>query len=209
MFHGCVACKLDARACGILVAIFAIIVLVGFTVGFARGDDLPDPNLTPCAADPALTKEVLCKKGFHTKTQRAVSSAAKDQICREYGKIAGCWHKAAKCPGCPHEIDHCLAITDGGAEPATKVDSCKTEWNGQCLDNFWPQSYVTLPWSAYRKDALEVRLHKLVCAGKIELDEAQRVLRTDWTAGYIKYIGDPAKAKVGTKKKHKKRVKHR
>ena len=38
------------------------------------------------------------------------------------------------------------------------------------------------------KDKLETRLHKLVCYGKITLEEAQEAISTDWVKAYKKYI---------------------
>jgi len=38
------------------------------------------------------------------------------------------------------------------------------------------------------KDALESRLHQLVCQGKINLVTAQRDLATDWISAYKRYF---------------------
>ena len=38
------------------------------------------------------------------------------------------------------------------------------------------------------KDALERKLHKLVCAGKLDLKTAQRGIASDWTEAYKKYV---------------------
>jgi hypothetical protein len=38
------------------------------------------------------------------------------------------------------------------------------------------------------KDQLENRLHKMVCAGQLPLDQAQRDISTDWRAAYNKYM---------------------
>ena len=38
------------------------------------------------------------------------------------------------------------------------------------------------------KDALENRLHQLVCQNKIDLATAQRDLATDWISAYKKYF---------------------
>jgi hypothetical protein len=39
------------------------------------------------------------------------------------------------------------------------------------------------------KDALEERLHQLVCAGELDLPTAQRAIATDWITTYKKYLG--------------------
>jgi hypothetical protein len=39
------------------------------------------------------------------------------------------------------------------------------------------------------KDALERKLHKLVCAGQLDLKTAQREIASDWIEAYKKYMG--------------------
>jgi hypothetical protein len=53
----------------------------------------------------------------------------------------------------------------------------------------WPHSTNTSPWDARAKDALENRLLKLVCSGKLDLETAQRALKANWTEAYQKYMG--------------------
>ena len=38
------------------------------------------------------------------------------------------------------------------------------------------------------KDALEDRLHSLVCSGQLDLGKAQREISQDWVAAYKKYF---------------------
>jgi len=42
------------------------------------------------------------------------------------------------------------------------------------IRNLWPQSTKTLPWNSYVKDALERKLHRLLCAGQLDLKTTQR-----------------------------------
>lgn len=131
--------------------------------------DLPDPNLTPGEANPELTQEVLCAKGFTTKNYRNVSSATKGEVYRLYhaknheGVCAGR-------EGC--EVDHLISLELGG-QNNTK--------------NLWPQSYQG-EWSAHVKDKLENKLHHLVCQGKVSLKDAQEAISKDWIAAYKKYV---------------------
>jgi hypothetical protein len=74
------------------------------------------------------------------------------------------------------EIDHLISLELGGADVA---------------ENLWPESYDTTPWNAHTKDKLEDRLHALVCAGKLPIEQAQREIAADWIAAYEKYIGKP------------------
>ena len=43
-------------------------------------------------------------------------------------------------------------------------------------------------YNAFKKDALENRLHALVCDKTITLDDAQTMIRTDWIGAYKKYV---------------------
>ncbi len=74
------------------------------------------------------------------------------------------------------EIDHLISRELGGADT---------------VDNLWPQAYGTSPWNAVLKDKLENRLHKEMCAGRITLQEARELLRTDWREAYKQYYGNP------------------
>ena len=59
---------------------------------------------------------------------------------------------------------------------------------GDNIRNFWPQPYGAPVWNAHVKDALEDRLHDLVCSGELDLATAQRDIARDWTAAYKKYF---------------------
>jgi hypothetical protein len=56
------------------------------------------------------------------------------------------------------------------------------------IRNLWPQT-KTSPWNSYVKDALERKLHKLVCAGQLHLKTAQREIASDWIEAYKKSAG--------------------
>ena len=55
--------------------------------------------------------------------------------------------------------------------------------------NLWPQSRRTRPWNVGAKDALEERLHELVCWGGLDLREAQKAIRMNWIAAYQRFVG--------------------
>jgi hypothetical protein len=127
---------------------------------------LPSPLLTP--GDVLTTDaKTVCTPGY-TKTVRNVPQSLKNQVYRSYGITS---HK----PG-EYEIDHLVSLELGGSNS---------------LRNLWPQSYVTEPLNAHVKDRLENRLHDLVCAGKLPLEEAQKAIASDWTKAYIHYVGTP------------------
>jgi hypothetical protein len=101
----------------------------------------------------------------HEEVVRDVSATVRQEVLEEYGiKDA---HAA------DYEIDFLIAPGLGGAED---------------IHNLWPQSYKPSTWNAHVKDALEERLHNLVCAGDLDLSTAQRDIAADWIAAYKKYF---------------------
>lgn len=119
--------------------------------------------MTPGATLP-VTRDDICVPGY-TKKVRNVPADVKRQVYAEYG-IAS--HK----PG-EYEVDHLISLELGGSNS---------------IKNLWPQSYLTQPWNAHVKDALENELHDEVCSGKIDLATAQHDIATNWIAAYKKYF---------------------
>jgi len=138
-----------------------------FALPALAGDLLirPDPKLTPGAI---LTTDAakVCQPGY-SKTVRHTSGKLKAMVYREYGLGRTRRH---------FEIDHLISLELGGADVA---------------ENLLPESYDTTPWNAHVKDRLEDRLHALVCAGKLPIEQAQREIAKDWIATFEKYIGKP------------------
>jgi hypothetical protein len=56
------------------------------------------------------------------------------------------------------------------------------------IRNLWPHSTKTSPWNSYVKDALERKLHKLVCVGQLDLKTAQNQMASNWIEAYKKYV---------------------
>ena len=137
-------------------------LLFYFLITTALAGDLPDPNLTPGLADPALTKEVICDPHWHTAMVRNVSDQTKDEVYASYGMSRD------KEP-CPCEVDHLVPLETGGSNDKK---------------NLWPQSYTTQPWNAHVKDKLENQLHDDVCAGKMPLAAAQWAIAKNWIKLY-------------------------
>jgi hypothetical protein len=125
----------------------------------------PDPKLTP-GAIVSTDAPTVCQPGY-SKSVRHTSGKLKASIYREYGLDRAISH---------FEVDHLISLELGGADVAA---------------NLWPQSYDTATWNAHTKDKLEDRLHALVCAGRLPLEQAQHEIATDWIAAYQKYLGNP------------------
>lgn len=144
----------------------ALLLLIPFTANAA--DALkPDPVLTPGEwNDPPTPLSVLCTVG-HSKTVRHVTNSMKAEVFRLYGydPHSVTWGN--------YEIDHLIALS---------LDGKNT------VKNLWPQSYVTQPMNAHRKDVLENALHRMVCRGQLALSAAQNMIATDWMAAYQTYV---------------------
>jgi hypothetical protein len=123
----------------------------------------PDPNLTP-GATRRVTLSDVCSMA-HEEVVAEVSTSLRQEVLQEYGIVNA--HPD------DYEIDYLIAPGLGGVEE---------------IHNLWPEPYTSATWNARVKDALEERLHELVCAGKLDLSTAQRDIATDWIAAYKKYF---------------------
>jgi hypothetical protein len=125
---------------------------------------IPDHNLTPGATRPVSLGDV-CSMA-HEEVVRAVPSSLREEVFREYGIVNPRPEN--------YEIDYLIAPGLGGAED---------------IHNLWPEPTSSSAWNAHVKDALEERLHQLVCDGELDLPTAQRAIATDWITAYKKYLG--------------------
>lgn len=129
---------------------------------------LPDPTKTPGVLNPSVTPETLkatvCVSGW-TATVRPPTSWT-DKL-----------RNADTPPGAKPldgELDHLLSIEDGGAPADAR--------------NLWWMAYHDR-YGARVKDVLETKVKRLLCAGKISLDDARAALSPNWLQGYVKYVG--------------------
>jgi 5-methylcytosine-specific restriction endonuclease McrA len=122
---------------------------------------LPDSNLTP-GATLDVTKDDICTPGYSKKV-RDVPTSVKKQVYQKYN-----------IPYTPsqYEVDHLISLQLGGSNN---------------VRNLWPESY-NIYWNAHVKDALENRLHAMVCNGTISMQEAQKEISTNWIDAYKKYF---------------------
>jgi anti-sigma factor RsiW len=124
---------------------------------------LPKASLTPGATVP-VTRDDVCL-AEPPEDARLIPVSVQRRVFEEYG-IANREPRA-------YEVDHLITPALGGSDD---------------IRNLWPQSYSAPVWNAHVKDALENRLHQLVCDGKLDLSMAQRDISSDWIAAYKKYF---------------------
>ena len=125
----------------------------------------PKPNhaLTPGSSNPVALTE-LCGLSDADLDPR-VSPDKQLAVFRAYGLA----QSAARA----YQIDYLINPQLGGNDR---------------LENLWPEPYHATVWNARAKDALETRLHSMVCSGQVDLQVAQQDLSTDWIAAYKKYF---------------------
>ena len=136
---------------------------------FPNGDkSLPDPACTPGETDPRVTQatihQTICVPGWSKKVRPpvTVTEPIKSERMAAYGMRGVSASEV--------ELDHLIAITDGGA--TTRA-------------NLWPEYWVY----AHKKDDLEVKIHEMICSGQITLAAGQQALTVNWPASYQKYVG--------------------
>jgi hypothetical protein len=126
------------------------------------------PSTTPGVTNPAVTQaniqQTICAKNWVEKQRPPVEYT--DKIKKQM-LPAG--------TSLPlYELDHLISIEIGGSPTDPK--------------NLWPEPYQA-KLGAHVKDRVEDALHRAVCAGKIQLRDAQNGIAHDWTQMYIKFVG--------------------
>ena len=133
--------------------------------GCVRGAE-PDRRCSPGAYESKLTTVVICSSSFRTSAIRDVPQSEKFQVESEYGMRPSYY-------GYKIEIDHIVPLELGGSN---------------VIANLFPE-----PGSGranyHFKDALENRLHDLVCAGTITLRSARRGIAANWVTLYTRLFG--------------------
>ncbi len=152
-------------------ATLAVIVLVrrahsdetGKRAGQVITGAMPDANLTPGVTRPISKAEVCEPRGPGSDLEAPVE--LQQAVFQEYG--------IAPSGGRAYEVDYLITPELGGAND---------------IRNLWPEPYFTTVWNARVKDALEDRLHEMVCQGDLDLATAQHDLSTDWIGAYKRYF---------------------
>lgn len=144
----------------------ALLAAVMFVVGVIQVSHqqfrtMPDPKLTPGAVLPVTQAEVCAGLG----EPKVIPTSVGREVFDHYG--------IDRPKPREYELDRLIATELGGSDDPK---------------NFWPQPYNISEWNAHVKDALEDRLHDLVCQNKLSLETAQREISSDWIAAYKKYF---------------------
>ena len=114
-------------------------------------------------ANPAVTqasvKHTICVPGWSATVRppTAYTNSVKRQLLRKAGiplAQAG-----------SYELDHRIPISMGGS-PRDPANLALQPWDG--------------PKGAHAKDAVELRVHRLVCSGRVTLAAGQACFRSDW-----------------------------
>ena len=127
------------------------------------GVKLPSRELTPGADFPDVTEGDVCGLNY-ARSVREPRFHTKVEAFTPYGVSI---HERGT-----YQVDHLIPIALGGSNSTT---------------NLWPQPLAG-PRGAGQKDALEDRLHVLVCAQKLTLEQAQALIATDWLKAYDRYM---------------------
>ncbi len=130
------------------------------------GRVVPDPRLTPGAVRPVTMNDV-CEAHYSDDAGR-LPATVKQAVLSEYG-ITGVQSEEGK----EYELDYLISPQLGGSDD---------------IRNLWPEPQSSTQWNVETKDALEDRLHQLVCQGKLDISIAQRDLAADWVSAYKRYF---------------------
>jgi hypothetical protein len=124
---------------------------------------LPNRRLTPGVTRPVRIVDICSMR--NEEVVRPVSEDLQRKVLQEY--------RLSNASVENYEIDYLITPGLGGAD---------------AVGNLWPEPKYGAAWNSFAKDALEDRLHQLVCSGQISLDEAQEQVSIDWIAAYKKYF---------------------
>ena len=158
----CVAVLVAALTGGVLVE-HLILHEPDARVASIQREALPERNLTPGVTRRIAISEVCSMP--HEEVVREVPDSMRKEVLQEY--------RITNARPDDYEIDYLIAPGLGGAED---------------IHNLWPEPSESDKWNAHVKDALEERLHQMVCSGNLDLSTAQRDIATNWIAAYKKYF---------------------
>jgi hypothetical protein len=124
---------------------------------------IPNKDLTP-GATLHVTRAEVCRAAGPVETH-PIPASMRQKVFQEY--------QTPESHAAEYEVDFLITPGLGGADD---------------IKNLWPEPYTSTVWNAHVKDALEDRLHDMVCSGQLDLATAQRDIATDWISAYKKYF---------------------
>jgi len=133
---------------------------------------LPNHDFTPGAVRPASLGEICAFA--QEEVIKEVSPLQRRKVLEEYGIPAT--------QADEYEVDFLITPGLGGDDD---------------IRNLWPEPYHAATWNAHVKDALEQRLHEMVCSHRLDLAVAQKAIAGNWIAAYQEYV-QPSGTKTGT-----------
>ena len=125
---------------------------------------LPNRNLTPGEVFAGITSADICVSGY--------ASRARNVLREQYVQVYAGYGLPYPEPGGTYELDHLVPLELGGdnANP-----------------NLWPEPALPAP-GFHQKDELENYLHEAVCAGRLQLADAQAGIAANWLDLYHRYL---------------------
>ncbi len=127
---------------------------------------IPDKQLTPGATRPVKLAEIC--PAASDDLDPSVPASKRRIVFQEYGMTAAAEGK--------YQVDYLINPQLGGTDD---------------IRNLWPEPYDSTVWNAHAKDALEDRLHQMVCSGQLDLASAQNQIASDWISAYKRYFRTP------------------
>lgn len=128
---------------------------------YAAAQQLPNPLQTP-GAKARVNQAQVCAPDFVSKA-KPVAKWQRDQALARYGRGPNDFEG---------DLDHLIPVSLGGTNDP---------------DNLWPQAPAKA-MGPDEKDALEAKLHELVCSNTISLKAAQDAIKKDWGKAYAQYV---------------------
>lgn len=146
----------------LVISVVTAFVLGG--TGSAIAAPLPDRHRTPGDSSEAVSQAniatTICRVGY-TRTVRNVSSRQRAIVFAKY-------HVKQK-DRSKYVIDHLIPLELGGSN---------------AVANLWPELKKG-DRRGSTKDTVENKLHTLVCAGQVQLADAQRAIARRWTTALV------------------------
>jgi hypothetical protein len=128
---------------------------------------LPDPIVTPGDAQNVSLAEIKKLRSAPARLSN-IPSDVKRKVFLSYG---------LRVDETNYQLDHLIPLLLGGSDAAK---------------NLWPHSRKGSFWTVEKKLALEKRIYRLVCAGRLSLMAARREVASNWPKAYRKYVDTTA-----------------